>query len=197
MEDYTSALRSYLAQPSEQGLAAAYRIGRAAVEQGTGLFDILTAHFEVVGHDAGDATVSAAHLFLFECVAPLEMAYRGFIDANTSLRQVNAELARVNATLERVVEERTAQLSHALREVQAHAAARQRYAREVNDSIVQALVAAETAADLDMADESRRLLRLASRSARAWIGELLRDAGPLKPGMLVRARPAERTEQDT
>ena len=69
---------------------------------------------------------------------------------------------------------------------------RQRHAREVNDAIVQSLVAAEMAYDLGEMDESRRLVGEASRSARRWIGEQLRDVGDVVPGSLVRATAPDR-----
>lgn len=107
------------------------------------------------------------------------------------LTQRAAEIERINANLERTVEERTAQLRVALRDLESHLKARLNYAREVNDTIVQVLVAAETAADLGRTEECRELLGEASRAARNWIGEQLRDAGPIVPGSLVRTDSAE------
>jgi hypothetical protein len=59
---------------------------------------------------------------------------------------------------------------------------RQRLAREANDTIVQNLVAAEAAYDLDRPEQARELLRISSRQARDWVGELVIDAGGLRPG---------------
>lgn len=193
--EYALALRAYLASTDERGLTAAYELGRGAVDRGAGVLDILAAHTEalhLVLDEAPAEVARAAAAFLFECIAPLEMAYRGFIDANHALSTVNEQL-------EQTVRQRTSELATALCDLADQTAARLRYAREVNDSIVQVLVAAEMAADLGHAEQSRSMLEAASRAARAWIGEQLRDFGPLQPGSLVRERPADpaRTEEAT
>jgi PAS domain S-box-containing protein len=68
---------------------------------------------------------------------------------------------------------------------------RQRVAAEVNDTIVQGLVAAEMALDLGKVDYARNLVASTSSHARAWIGELASDHD-LEPGMAVRSTPAQR-----
>jgi PAS domain S-box-containing protein len=68
---------------------------------------------------------------------------------------------------------------------------RQRVAAEVNDTIVQGLVAAEMALDLGQVDYARSLIAGTSRQARNWIGELAGDQ-ELEPGMAVRQSPARR-----
>lgn len=78
----------------------------------------------------------------------------------------------------------------------AETAARHRYALEVNDTIVQNVVAAEMALDLDQPDEGRRLLGEASRTARAWISVQLRDTGEPLPGSLVRSEAAGGAQQE-
>jgi Cache domain len=60
---------------------------------------------------------------------------------------------------------------------------RRRIAREMNDTIVQDLVAAEASYDLGETDHSRSLLRTASRHARHWVGHLLTEDGPVRPGV--------------
>lgn len=70
---------------------------------------------------------------------------------------------------------------------------RQRVAAEVNDTIVQGLVAAEMALDLGQVDYARSLVASTSRHARDWIGQLAGDQ-QLKPGMAVRSAPARRRE---
>ncbi len=76
----------------------------------------------------------------------------------------------------------------------AHAAQAQRrqVAREVNDTIVQGLVAAETALDLGRLDYAREVIGRTSSQARSWIGDLT-DDHELAPGMAVRSTPAEDT----
>jgi PAS domain S-box-containing protein len=68
---------------------------------------------------------------------------------------------------------------------------RQRVAAEVNDTIVQGLVAAEMALDLGQVDYARSLIAGTSTQARNWIGELAGDQ-ELEPGMAVRRSPARR-----
>lgn len=66
---------------------------------------------------------------------------------------------------------------------------RQRMAREVNDTIVQALVIAETALDLRLPGQARDSIGQASRQAQWWISELFEDADVL-PGAALRTHPA-------
>ena len=66
---------------------------------------------------------------------------------------------------------------------------RQQVAREVNDTIVQGLVAAEMAMDMDQLDFARDLVARTSAHARHWIGELA-GGDRLEPGMAVRSGPA-------
>lgn len=68
---------------------------------------------------------------------------------------------------------------------------RDRVAREVNDTIVQGLVAAEMSYDLGHHDHTRELLRTTSRQARAWVGEQLVQGGRLQPGGARRRRAAQ------
>jgi PAS domain S-box-containing protein len=69
-------------------------------------------------------------------------------------------------------------------------AERQRVAREVNDTIVQGLVTAEMALDLELYAEARNAVASTSAQARRWIGELAVDH-QVQPGTAVRATPAE------
>lgn len=71
-------------------------------------------------------------------------------------------------------------------------AERQRVAAEVNDTIVQGLVAAEMALDLGQVEHARALVADTSTHARRWIGELV--GGPFRPGMAVRSGPANRRD---
>ncbi len=63
-------------------------------------------------------------------------------------------------------------------------AERLRVAHDLNDTIVQHLVTAEMAFDLDDVERARELVTTTSRQARALIGELV--GGRLVPGMAVR-----------
>jgi PAS domain S-box-containing protein len=72
-------------------------------------------------------------------------------------------------------------------------AERQRVAAEVNDTIVQGLVAAEMALDLGQVEHARELVASTSNHARSWIGELA--GGSFEPGMAVRSAPPRRRER--
>ena len=85
------------------------------------------------------------------------------------------------------------QVEHQLSEESAQAE-RQRVAREVNDTIVQGLVTAEMAMDLERFTEARKAIASTSAHARRWIGELAVDH-QVQPGTAVRDTPA-RAEPD-
>jgi light-regulated signal transduction histidine kinase (bacteriophytochrome) len=113
--DYAANLRAYLEEPNESALAAAYELGRAAMDNGAGVIDIVGAHAEAVESilDGSPAeAISARSIpFLVECLAPLEMAHRGFMEANRALQTLNADL-------ELRIRERTRQLDEANRALQ-------------------------------------------------------------------------------
>ena len=67
---------------------------------------------------------------------------------------------------------------------------RQEVAREVNDTIVQGLVAAEMALDLGQTELARSLISRTSNHARHWIGELA-GGDQLEPGSALRSGPAD------
>ena len=102
--DYAANLRAYLAEPDESARAAAYEIGRAAMDNGAGVIDIVGAHAEAVASilDASPAAAISARSvpFLIECLAPLEMAQRGFMEANHTLQERTRQLEGANRELE-------------------------------------------------------------------------------------------------
>lgn len=71
---------------------------------------------------------------------------------------------------------------------------RQQVAIEVNDTIVQGLVAAEMAMDLQQFDFARRVVSRTSEHARQWIGRLSSD-GRLRAGAALRSHPAHAGEE--
>lgn len=73
-------------------------------------------------------------------------------------------------------------------ETAAHAE-RQRVAREVNDTIVQGLVTAEMALDLELYSDARKAIAATSGRARRWIGELALDH-QVEAGTAVRSAAA-------
>jgi PAS domain S-box-containing protein len=80
------------------------------------------------------------------------------------------------------------QVEHQVAEVAAQAQ-RQRIAREVNDTIVQGLVTAEMALDLERFSEARQAIASTSAQARRWIGELAVDH-QVQAGTAVRSAAA-------
>ena len=90
-------------------------------------------------------------------------------------------LVFTDLTMQKQVEQQVAQHSAQ--------AERQRVAREVNDTIVQGLVTAEMALDLERFREAREAIARTSLHARHWIGELAVDH-QVQPGTAVRSAPA-------
>jgi PAS domain S-box-containing protein len=90
-------------------------------------------------------------------------------------------LVLTDLTMQKLVEQQVA----------AEAARTQRHevAREVNDTLVQGLVAAEMALDLGQLDFARSLVARTSSHARHWIGEL-GGGDQLEPGVALRSGPA-------
>ncbi len=105
---YRSALGDYLGGAGESALHRAYQVGRDAMDGGLGLLDIVGIHNEVLrgivqsGALNGECprVLDLAGGFLVECLSPFEMAHRGFIQANESLKQVNESLAAAYKELE-------------------------------------------------------------------------------------------------
>jgi signal transduction histidine kinase len=108
--DYAASLRAYLKDPDESALAAAYALGRAALDDGAGVTNLASTHAKalgsIIGADPAATTSMRSLSFLVECLAPIEMAHRGFMEANRALQ-------RLNADLEQRVRERTSQLEDA------------------------------------------------------------------------------------
>ena len=110
-EQYTSALRAYMAGEWEAASQDVYEVGRRAITDGLGILDVATIHNEalaavLVGIHAAEEharVAKEAEDVLMQGLAPFEMTHRGFQEANESLRQLNE-------TLEQRIHEQTAEL---------------------------------------------------------------------------------------
>jgi signal transduction histidine kinase len=160
---YHSALRDYLAQPSEATLRQAHEIGRAAISAELGVFELIRLHHEALNEGVVSADPAAAvrcapmlEAFLFEALSPCETAYRGFRRAwelieqlNTTLAGHNEALALSNVQLEEEISmrqrteaklrERTAQVLAAQQEE------RERISRRLLDEVDRTLTAVNVA----------------------------------------------------
>lgn len=84
---YRAALLDYLLGSGETGLARAFDLGRAAIDEGIGLLQILRAHQKAVNavlgstHNVNESLrrLKAAEDFLMETLGPFEMTYRGYV----------------------------------------------------------------------------------------------------------------------
>lgn len=124
LDRYAQALHDHVAHEAQElPLLHAYELGRALVEEGAGLLDVARLHADAVAlveaTDDVQVSPSRADSFLIEVLSPFEMAYLGFQEANSSLRQLTA-------SLEEQVAQRTRQLQESLSALQATDAERRR-----------------------------------------------------------------------
>lgn len=103
---FADALASYLNDPDETALSLAYELGRRAIDEGWGLLAVVlmyqTAVSTMPDATGGPLRMTHAAEFLVEALAPFEMTYRGYKDANEQL-----------TTLTRILEERNCDLTDA------------------------------------------------------------------------------------
>lgn len=103
---YQGALHEYLADPNEATLRQAYELGRAAMNAGLGVFDLIRLHHQALTDGVlPDDTQAAVRLapalevFLLEALAPFEASNRGIRSAREQLEQLNGVLAERNEAL--------------------------------------------------------------------------------------------------
>ncbi|WP_369133116.1 phosphatase RsbU N-terminal domain-containing protein [Modestobacter sp. I12A-02662] len=84
LRDYRAAFLRYLARREESALNAGYEIGRAALQAGLGLLDLVRVHHDVLievladtAAEEGPAVAGAASDFLLEVLSSYEMVQRG------------------------------------------------------------------------------------------------------------------------
>ena len=101
--DYRPAFLRYLSRRDEPARHAGYLLGRTAVEQGSGMLDLVAAHHvtlvEVLpdAKDAGEvlAMSTAASEFLTEVLASFAMAAAAVAALQEQLLEAEAELAEL------------------------------------------------------------------------------------------------------
>jgi Phosphoserine phosphatase RsbU, N-terminal domain len=81
--NYGAAFARFLFHRDEAALAAAYELGRRALESGVGLLDIVQVHHSVVidalpGIEGPQELAEAAATFLVEVLASYDMTQRAF-----------------------------------------------------------------------------------------------------------------------
>lgn len=150
---YAEALRDYLREGGEAGLASAYECGREASIAGLGVLDLVRLHHTVLGEleaapDANAIAVSPLAKtrekeFLLEALSPFEAAHRGYRRAHEELRARERELREGRAHYENLFKEARG-MEEALRllskrMVYAQEEERKNFSRELHDEVGQAL----------------------------------------------------------
>jgi diguanylate cyclase (GGDEF)-like protein len=104
---YATALRDHISTPDkEEKLFQAYEIGRAAIDGGAGVLDMVRLHHAALrAVIAGDQTLSEqsiemAAAFFAEALSTFEMLLRGYRENNAVLVETNAMLRQAKAAAE-------------------------------------------------------------------------------------------------
>src|ERR1051326_2606360 len=107
IQDYTSAMRDYLAGQGEAALQRAYEAGRHALVAGVGVLDILAAHQRAIiaALETQTAPELKEHILhralgcLAESLSPYEMVLRGAEETHGRLQMSLGRLERVDEQL--------------------------------------------------------------------------------------------------
>ena len=153
------------------------------------------------GSPPGHATASVALGLMGSVILAAEMRrhYIRLFDDNFRRRDAEAAVARLNAELERRVDERTAQLSAATRELEREAQDRRQVETELRESqrrLQAVLDHADVAIYLRDLDDryllaNRYFLQLAGRTAEEVLGQTLDDVMPTDVAAAIRAHDSE------
>jgi light-regulated signal transduction histidine kinase (bacteriophytochrome) len=99
---FSAALVEYLHVPNEAALSHAYELGRRAINEGVGLLELVLMFQDAIAVLTEPSHVlrfNQAAEFLFEALAPFEMTFRGYKDANEQLQALMARLEQQNREL--------------------------------------------------------------------------------------------------
>ena len=103
---YLAALGEHLAGTGESTLHKAYELGRAALEGGLGVVDLVLLHHTALSdllrtdrRERDPTSMVQAAAFFAECLSPFEMMLRGYRETNTQLREANADLRDAHAAV--------------------------------------------------------------------------------------------------
>jgi len=104
---YATALRDHISTPDkEEKLFQAYEIGRAAIESGAGVLDMVRLHHDalcavIAGNQAlSEQSIEMAAAFFAEALSTFEMLLRGYRENNAVLVETNAMLRQAKAAAE-------------------------------------------------------------------------------------------------
>jgi len=112
-QEYSDALRDYLARPNEQALRRAYEMGRGTLTNGAGVLGIAALHHQALKEvipglsaEIEEALlIKRAEEVFIESLMPFEMSHRAFREAIAVLRRMNDR-----------IEEEAKRIAHALHE---------------------------------------------------------------------------------
>jgi diguanylate cyclase (GGDEF)-like protein len=106
-EQYVAALRNHVSRPDkEELLFQAYEIGRAAIDRGAGVLDMVRLHHaalrEMMTHERplDEELIDTAAEFFAEALSSFEMLLRGYRESNALLVETNEMLRRAQASAE-------------------------------------------------------------------------------------------------
>jgi sigma-B regulation protein RsbU (phosphoserine phosphatase) len=110
---YTAALGDHLAGSGESALLRAYQLGRQAIAEHTSLSVLASIHHQALVNLLMHALTPEesvriemqAEAFFREALAPFDMASRGYDEAMTKMRLLNASLDEANLAKDRVIAE--------------------------------------------------------------------------------------------
>jgi diguanylate cyclase (GGDEF)-like protein len=104
---YATALRDHISTPDkEEKLFQAYEIGRAAIDSGAGVLDMVRLHHAalravIAGDQAlSERSIEMAAAFFAEALSTFEMLLRGYRENNAVLVETNAMLRQAKAAAE-------------------------------------------------------------------------------------------------